>query len=83
MAAASSFYDSVRATEKLALNLPVDKQYNQRTDYRHDKATKIKPVHLAKTEEGADPATDYSTDDTENYGNDKTTAVFPRHNPLG
>ena len=26
---------------------------------------------------------DNCTDDTQNYGNDKSAAVFPRHNPLG
>lgn len=83
MAAASSFYDSGRVQEGLALNFPVNKQHYQRANHRHDKATEVKPVHSAKAEEGTNPSPNDCTDDTKNNGNDEPTAVFPRHNPFG
>ena len=83
MVAASSLYGIAGAKSELAPDLPVDKQDNQRTDHRHDKAAEIKTVDPAKAEESTNPTPDNCTDDTQNYGNDKSAAVFPRHNPLG
>ena len=39
-------------------------------------------IDLAKTELRTDPAADYRADNTQYYGDDKTTAIFARHNPL-
>lgn len=77
MAAASSLYGSTDAKSELALDLPVDKQDNQRTNNRHDKAAEIKTIYTAKAEESTNPPPDNCTDDTQNYGNDKSAAVFP------
>lgn len=83
MVAASSLYGVTDTKSELALDLPVDKQDNQRTNHRHDKAAEIKTIYTAKAEESTNPTPDNCTDDTQNYGNDKSAAVFPRHNPLG
>lgn len=83
MVAASSLYGVTDTKSELAPDLPVDKQDNQRTNHRHDKAAEIKTVYTAKAEESTNPTPDNCTDDTQNYGNDKSAAVFPRHNPLG
>ena len=55
---------------RLASDLTVDEEYDQRTNHRDDKAAEIKTVDPAKAEESTNPTPDNCTDDTENYGND-------------
>lgn len=55
MVAASSLYGVTDTKSELALDLPVDKQDNQRTNHRHDKAAEIKTIYTAKAEESTNP----------------------------
>ncbi len=45
MVAASSLYGVTDTKSELAPDLPVDKQDNQRTNHRHDKAAEIKTIY--------------------------------------
>jgi len=76
------FFIFRRNGEPLAPDFAVDEQYNNRTDHRDDEAAEVETVYATKAEESTDVTPDHSTDHTQDYGQNETTAIFARHDPL-